>query len=65
MYSLRYCLEIAMSKRKKTVKVKPMSYQPSKAELEADVSIDTTPDKLVKAVVEGVHLKPTLKIKKL
>ena len=28
---------------KTTVVVKPTSYQPSKAELEADVSVDTTP----------------------
>ena len=27
------------------------SYQPSKAELEADVSIPTTPDELLKAVI--------------
>ena len=31
------------------VELKPSDYQPSKAELEADKSIDTTPEKLVKA----------------
>ena len=35
------------------VEVKPSDYQPSKAELEADVSIDTTPAKLVKAFFSG------------
>ena len=33
--------------------VKPSDYQPSKAELEADMSIDTTPAKLVKAFFSG------------
>ena len=35
------------------VEVKPSDYQPSKAELEADMSIDTTPAKLVKAFFLG------------
>ena len=38
-------------KHRKTVLRKPSSYQPSKAELEADVSIPTTPDKLLRAVI--------------
>ena len=35
------------------VELKPSDYQPSKAELEADVSIDTTTEKLVKAFFSG------------
>ena len=31
---------------KTTVGVRPFSYQPSKAELEEDVSVDTTPEAL-------------------
>ena len=37
-------------KTRLTVTVKPSSYQPSKAELEADMSIDTTPEKLAQAI---------------
>ena len=33
------------------VEVKPSNYQPSKAEMEADVSIPTTPDALLEAVM--------------
>ena len=33
------------------LRVKPRSYQPKNAELEADVSIDTTPDELAEAVL--------------
>ena len=37
--------------QKRTVKVKPHTYQPSKAELEADVSIpDGTPEEVVRAM---------------
>ena len=35
----------------KTVTTRSSGYQPSKAELEADVSIPTTPDELLKAVI--------------
>ena len=31
---------------RKTVNIRPAGYQPSKAELETDVSIPTTPDEL-------------------
>ena len=35
------------------VELKPSDYQPSKAELEADMSLDTTPEKLAKAFFSG------------
>ena len=43
--------------RAKTVTVKPNDYQPSKAELEKDIRIPTTPDRLAKAVTRSVKLK--------
>ena len=33
------------------------TYQPLKAELEADVSIETTPDELAKAIMRDVTLR--------
>ena len=39
------------------VEVMPYSYQPSKAELEAGVSIPTTPEKLAKAVLRNVTVR--------
>ena len=39
--------------KEQAVELKPSDYQPSKAELEADMSIDTTPEKLVKAFFSG------------
>ena len=50
--------------KKKIVKVQPMAYQPTKAELEADVSIDATPEELVQSVIQPVKLKHTRKAKK-
>ncbi len=50
--------------KKRVVKVQPMAYQPSKAELEADVGIDATPEELVKAAVQPVNLKHTRKAPK-
>ena len=41
------------------VKVKPSSYQPSKAELEADVSVKATPEGLRDAVMRSVVVKET------
>ena len=38
------------------VELEPCTYQPSKAELEADVSIDTTPDELAEAVMADVQV---------
>ena len=43
--------------KRKTVTVKPNDYQPSKAELEKDIRIPTTPDRLAKAVTRSVNLR--------
>ena len=40
----------------RTVRVKPHSYQPNKAELEAPVNIDATPDQLARAVLRPVRI---------
>ncbi len=40
-----------------TVELKPSSYQPSKAELEADVSIDADPEDLARAVLQQVRIE--------
>ena len=37
-----------MTKDKPEVRVRPATYQPSKAEIEADMSIDTTPEELAR-----------------
>lgn len=39
------------------VRVKPSSYQPSKAELEEDMSIKATPQQLAEAVLATVEVK--------
>ena len=40
------------------LRVKPCGYQPSKAELEADVSIpDATPEQLARAVMQTVTVR--------
>ena len=44
-------------KEKPVVRLKPSSYQPSKAELEADVSIDATPEQVLRAVVRDVRIE--------
>ena len=44
-----------MSERE-TVRVKPYSYQPSKAELEQPVKIDATPEELAAAVGRKVRV---------
>ena len=38
------------------IRVKPYSYQPSKAELEEAVKIDATPDELVQSVLRPVKV---------
>lgn len=40
----------------RTVRVKPSSYQPSKAELEEPVKIDATPEQLARAILRPVRL---------
>ena len=39
------------------VKVKPHTYQPSKAELEADIRVDATPEELRSALTRPVVIK--------
>ena len=41
----------------RTVKVMDSSYQPSKAELEADVSIDATPEEVGRALMQTVDVQ--------
>ncbi|MDE0174310.1 MAG: hypothetical protein OYH76_17995 [Defluviicoccus sp.] len=41
---------------RRTVRVKPHSYQPSKAELEEPVKIDATPEELAAAVLRPVRI---------
>ena len=40
---------------RRTVRVKPHSYQPSKAELEEPIKIDATPEELAAAVLRPVR----------
>ena len=40
-----------------TIRVKPHTYQPSKAELEADLHIDATPEELRQALVRPVIMQ--------
>ena len=40
-----------MGNQKTKKPTKPSTYQPTKSELEADVSIPTTPDALLRAVI--------------
>ena len=48
---------VDMGKRR-VVKVKPHTYQPSKAELEANVSMtDVTPEELARATIRNVILR--------
>ena len=54
-------------KNKSVVKLAHSSYQPSKAELEEDVSIDATPEDIARAVlrpVQVVFVEPAKKPKK-
>ena len=44
--------------KRQTVIVKPSSYQPSVAELEADMSIDATPEEIARSVMRDVTIKP-------
>ena len=43
------------------VKIKPATYQPTKAELEEDVSVDATPEELAKAALRQVTIKVEVK----
>lgn len=44
-------------KKPKTLTVKPSDYQPSKAELEEKVRIDTSPQNLATALMQDVKIK--------
>ena len=46
----------APPKPKPIVRVRPHSYQPSRAELEEDVRVDSTPDDLALAVLQPVRI---------
>ena len=42
---------------KPVVRVKPATYQPTKAELEEDMSVDTTPEKLARVALQPMTVK--------
>jgi len=42
---------------KKTVKILPETYKPTKKELEEDLRIDATPEELAQAVVQTVNIE--------
>ena len=44
---------------RQTVKVKPRSYQPTKAEIQERAYLPTTPDRAAKAVASLVNIKET------
>ena len=46
-----------IAKNRKVITVKPHTYQPSKAELNAGVSLQATPEKLARAVLQDVTIK--------
>ena len=54
--------ETVMQKRqpldRPEVRVRPSGYQPTKAELEADMAIDATPEALAEATLRPVTLRP-------
>ena len=44
-------------REKPVARLKPSRYQPSKAKLEDDISIDATPEELLRAVVRDVRIE--------
>ena len=46
-----------MSDDKPEVRVQPATYQPSKAELEEDMAIDTTPEELARVALQPMTVK--------
>ena len=46
-----------MSESKPVVRVKPATYQPSKAELEENMSVDTTPEELARVALQPMMVK--------
>lgn len=47
----------AIARDRKVVAVRPYTYQPSKAELDADVWIAATPEELARAILQPVTVK--------
>ena len=45
-----------MAKDKPTVRVRPATYQPSKAELEEDMTVDTTPEELARVALQPIKV---------
>ena len=41
---------------KRTIEVRPRAYQPSKAEIEEEFTIDATPTQLAKAMLKDVNI---------
>ncbi len=41
---------------RRTVRVRPHRYQPSKADMEADISIDATPEEVAAAILRPVRV---------
>lgn len=57
--TVQHIAEDAMPKLERPeVQVRPSGYQPSKAELEADMSIDATPEALAERTLRPVTLRP-------
>ncbi len=46
-----------MTNRKKTIEILPGSYEPTEEEKEHPFSIDTTPQKSAKAILQPVNVK--------
>ena len=44
------------TKQKPVVRVRPHTYQPSKAELDEEVRLDATPEELARAVLQPVQI---------
>ena len=48
---------VAKPKEKPVVRVRPFQYQPSKAELEADINVDASPEDVRDALMRSVVIK--------
>ncbi len=46
-----------MTNKKKTIEILPDSYEPTEEEKEHPFAIDTTPQKLAKAILQPVNVK--------
>ena len=46
-----------MSEDKPVVRVRPATYQPNKAELEEDMSVDATPEELARMALQPMTVK--------